>query len=613
LLSASHFLAERTSRPITLPKQDGLVPKALFLGQGQNALEVAVIEALAMPSAGALQAVWKARRDGRASPLLVVALNGVEAALCGPTGEAPPVRFGVNREQAERLCRAALDQPNRHSALGFLSQALPSLETVPGLCNAGLFALHALSVHAKRLPDWTSASIKAKNIAGRKDRDLLTGLGYKIEQLDNLTHLLRGRDKRTALAVLLDPAEIPEAGAARFNNQSPLSYAFRKAAAESLPWVIVLHGDRLWLYATGLDIGVGRRGRVETYIEIQTSVLADEHLGYLWLLFSAEALGPAGTVSELLDASQRFAGALATRLRERIYDNVLPQLAKAVAEARGPHVATVEELDLTYHMALTVLFRLLFIAYAEDQDRLPYRTNEAYRRRSLKQKAQELSEARLKLITPATDDNHWQEVIRLFRAVAKGNTEWGVPAYNGGLFSEDPLISAAGAELAKISLSDSAFQPALQDLLLIEAPEGSLGPVDFCSLGVREFGTIYEGLLDSELSIADVDLALDGKGNYVPQRGHQPVEVARGAIYLHNRSGARKSSGTYFTKSFAVEHLLERALEPALDEHLARLERLDDTAAAEALFDFRIADIAMGSGHFLVAASTVLKNLSPTI
>ena len=38
-----------------------------------------------------------------------------------------------------------------------------------------------------------------------------------------------------------------------------------------------------------------------------------------------------------------------------------------------------------------VLFRLLFIAYGEDKDLLPYNINSAYRNRSLKQKAQELS------------------------------------------------------------------------------------------------------------------------------------------------------------------------------------------------------------------------------
>ena len=110
------------------------------------------------------------------------------------------------------------------------------------------------------------------------------------------------------------------------------------------------------------------------------------------------------------------------------------------------------------------------------------------------------------------------------------------------------------------------------------------------------------GLLESELALADTDLALGKKGTYAPVRGKQEVAVERGEVYLHNRSGARKSSGSYYTKPFAVEHLLDGALEPALTDHFARLAAMDDTDAAEAFFDFRVADIAMGSGHFLIGA-----------
>ena len=88
----------------------------------------------------------------------------------------------------------------------------------------------------------------------------------------------------------------------------------------------------------------------------------------------------------------------------------------------------------------------------------------------------------------------------------------------------------------------------------------------------------------------------------MPARAGDPVAVAKGEIYLYNRSGARKSSGSYYTKHFAVKHLLDGALEPALKDHFARLALLDDTDAAEAFFDFRVADIAMGYGHFLIAA-----------
>ena len=56
-----------------------------------------------------------------------------------------------------------------------------------------------------------------------------------------------------------------------------------------------------------------------------------------------------------------------------------------------------------------------------------------------------------------------------------------------------------------------------------------------------------------------------------------------------------------------MDHLLEGALKPALKDHFARLNKLDDTDASEAFFDFRVADIAMGSGHFLISAIDLME------
>ena len=174
----------------------------------------------------------------------------------------------------------------------------------------------------------------------------------------------------------------------------------------------------------------------------------------------------------------------------------------------------------------------------------------------------------------------------IFHAVDKGNSSWGVPAYNGGLFSSDPEESKVGAALEKVSLPDKIFGPVLQHLLLVPTAEGVMGPVDFRSLGVREFGTVYEGLLESELSVAETDLTVETKGKtagtYRPSKEGEEVIVPEGKVYLHNASGARKATGSYYTKQFAVEHLLDKALEPALDDHFARLDALEDLEAAEA-------------------------------
>jgi len=597
------FLSELSARPLNLGPRGALQGVALHVGSGQQGLEIAVATASARPNDGTLHAAWAARRAGRATPVLLVALYDNMATLCGPSGDKPPVHGELDRGQVERLCRQALLQPDRHAALRFLAEALPSLSTrLPGIRNEGLLALHELEHGAPQRQDWVPAGTLAKRAAGKEGNELLGNLGFSIERLDNLTQLLRASDRRTALAVLLNQSESVEASTARFNSISPISYALAKADAENLQWVVIVQGNRLRLYPTSVGVGVGRRGRTETFVECQPALLSDDHLAYLWVLFSADALKPSGSLEQLLSDSRRFAGNLAERLRDRIYEEVVPRLATGISTARKLKRQTADDLQLTYEMALTVLFRLLFIAYAEDRDLLPYRSHDAYRRRSLKQKALELVEAATKNTPAAVGDSHWRELERLWDAVANGNSEWGVPAYDGGLFSADAAISPAGAELAKIRLDNELVLPALKGLLLIETPENSLGPVDFRSLGVREFGTVYEGLLESELSVADTDLGLDAKGTYVPAKPKQQTVVTKGDVYLHDRSGARKSSGSYFTKSFAVEHLLNQALEPALKEHMARLDLLDDASAAERFFDFRVADIAMGSGHFLIAA-----------
>lgn len=603
--ASGSFLGDLSLRQVALPAGCPFRLVGLAVGNGPSAVEVLVTDSATEPRLPNVRACWKERSGRRAAPLVLVVLHGGNATLCGPAGDDPPVFPNVDPGQAERICREALAQPDRHAALRTLRDAFQSVETrLPGVRNEGFLATHELEVGTRRLDEWPDADAKARRIIDQRGEALLAGLGFRVERQDQATSILRtaGDGKRVAVAVLLQQNEAPELDSPRFADLSPVSYAIAVADRENLPYVLVQQGAKLRLYPVKVGVGVGRRGRTETFVEIHTGLLRDADAAYLWLLFSADALRDGGTLARLLDESKRFAGSLAENLRQRIYEFVIPALSEGLAAARGLKKPKSQDLAATYEMAMTVLFRLLFIAYGEDKDLLPFRSNETYRARSLKQKAHELL-ALHHTGTPFDEsDSQWRECLLLFESVEKGNTEWGIPPYDGGLFSADPAVSPVGALLAETTLPNTVMGPALHNLLLIGTPEG-LGPVDFRSLGVREFGTIYEGLLESELAVAETDLTTDEKGFYRPCReGEEPV-VRRRHIYLHNRSGARKASGTYFTKGFAVEHLLDQALEPALAEHLARLDAMkDDDDAAEALFDFRVADIAMGSGHFLVAA-----------
>lgn len=599
------FLADITARKLAIKLPPSLTPESLFVGNDPTnlALEVAVVSSPRRPSNQDITKTWRTRRAGRATPVLLIAIYGDKACLCGVSGDHPAILDDVDVGQAERLARAALALPDRLSAQRFVAEALPSLETnLPGITNAGMLALHNLTTSAPARADWGAAGENARKAAVKAGESMLSALGYSVERLDNLTKVLRSSDKRTALAVLLNEDESIESGSPRFNSMSPISYAMSKADDENLTWIVIVKGNRIRLYSNEPGKGVGRRGRTETYIECQPSLLAEDDLGYLWMLFSAAALSKGGSLDELLSSSARFAGDLATRLRDRIYEHVVPNLAQGIVRARNLENPTPKDLDLTYQMALTVLFRLLFIAYAEDRDLLPFRQNDAYRSRSLTEKAKELSKSVAENRPLGNGDNYWVECEQLFDAVAEGNTGWSVPQYGGDIFLTDPVIAPAGAALKALSIRNEYFETALR-ALLVATDEGTTGPVDFRSLGVREFGTIYEGLLEAELSVAEVDLKLDKKATYIPTREGEVAAVRAGEVYLHNKSGSRKSSGSYYTKHFAVEYLLDGSLEPALDEHFSRLDAMkSDVDAAEALFDFRVADIAMGSGHFLVAA-----------
>ena len=263
---------------------------------------------------------------------------------------------------------------------------------MPGLRNEGLLATHELTFGAPGHKEWDSAGAKARPLLAKREESLLKGLGFKIEPCDSATSILRvgPSGKKVAVAVLLRPEESPDVEANRFSGLSPVSYALTVADREGLPYVVVSQATKLRLYPVRLNVGVGRRGRTETFVEVHPGHLRNDQAAYLWLLFSSEALTEGGSLEQLLEESKRFAGKLAVQLRERIYGSVVPLLAQGLANARKLKKPTAKDLAETYQMAMTVLFRLLFIAYAEDKDLLPYRFNELYKKRSLKNMAREL-------------------------------------------------------------------------------------------------------------------------------------------------------------------------------------------------------------------------------
>jgi hypothetical protein len=554
----------------------------------------------------------------RAVPvLLAVQLADARLLTFGPSPDgAPGGPFEV--AQAARMLQAVLDEPDQIKArtrwAGFA--AAVDSTSLAGVKNSGLFANHEIRVGVPQRRDWAEACRASSMLLGERQGRLIERLGFTVARGAAHSLVLRsGGPHARAVAVLLDDSESFDGSSARFAG-SPVAYGLKQAENAEVPWVLLLRGGQLRLYPASTDLGVGRRGLSETYFEVDLPQLTADTAGYLTLVFSAAALADGGSAYQILDSSTQFAVGLGERLRDKVYDEIIPELSVAVAaELSGEGLELdAEGLDTAYQVTLRVFFRLLFQVYAEDRKLLPYGENPRYDRNALKTVAKDLTDDPTQPFDPEST-TLWDDLAQVWRVIDRGDKAWGVPAYNGGLFATDDL-HPLGQHIASITLTNDVMGPVLKHLLLDEGDDGRLAPIDFRALGVREFGTIYEGLLESSLGLAEVDLTLDDDEMWVPARKGDEVWAEAGDVYFHNTSGQRKGTGSYFTPSFVVEHLLETSLEPALDDHLAKiaalLENGDQAGAGELFFDFKVADLAMGSGHFLTAAIDHLERRMAT-
>lgn len=585
-------------------------PKWVYIGRDEDKIgpiQIALALFTGTPSKDALKTLHALRKGKSNIQLVVGGVSGQTIWIFGPDEKTQVVDLPL--EQGLRQLQSALDESNSLNAYTRLGQFRRSLDTTAlvGVTNSGLFASYHIRENVPKRGDWKASCEKAKPWLSLRADNLIKALGFQSEKTaGNALVLSSGTPKPKAIAILLDDSEQFDSSSPRHTGISPVAFGLNVATRQGVNWLFMLRKDQIRLYPAKDGIGVGQKGQVETYLEIDLAAIDTERAGLLALIFSAEALEPNGSTNELLDDSSKFASQLGLRLRERIYEHVVPQLSKSVAEQLRDQGTKLDSdgLTLAYRLTLRILFRLLFQAYAEDRGLLPAGRNEGYDANSLKTIAKRIIDTPVEKF--GKSKTLWLDLVQVWNAIDEGNETWSVPAYNGGLFGTDPKLHPEGAKIEKLGIQDDILGPVLQHLLIDISEDNILGPVDFRSLSVREFGTIYEGLLESSLSVATENLTVDSKGAWLPASKGEVVLAEAGDVYFHSASGERKATGSYFTPSVVVDHLIDRSLSPALDAHLLKikkhLDKGDQVAAARDFFDFRVADLAMGSGHFLVAA-----------
>ncbi|MFZ1403891.1 MAG: Eco57I restriction-modification methylase domain-containing protein, partial [Anaerolineae bacterium] len=351
-----------------------------------------------------------------------------------------------------------------------------------------------------------------------------------------------------------------------------------------------------------------------------------------WLFFRRAAFMPDAQgrsfVRRIHEGSATYAREISDKLKELVFDEVMPEIAGGFVAYRrqqlGMREETAESLGQVYRASLSLLYKLLFVLYAEARNLLPI-TNPAYWEESLTRMAHQVAERtdRGLAISDATHaTRQYDSLLALFRRIDQGDPDLGVPRYDGGLFNP---ATPDNRFLAGHKLSDRAVARAV-DILVRDAGQ----PVDYAYISVRNLGSIYEGLLENKLALtsppAPSPLPITGE-----ERG------LGGEVLLVNDRGERKATGSYYTPDYIVDYIVRQTLGPVLDgrqtafaaamdriaELRGRLAKTLDAGAnrhlrgqlagaerdaAEAFLGIKVCDPAMGSGHFLVNAVDFLTD-----
>ena len=170
-----------------------------------------------------------------------------------------------------------------------------------------------------------------------------------------------------------------------------------------------------------------------------------------------------------------------------VFESAFPDLVKALVDAGDADLAQVRQ------AALVLLYRLLFVLYAEDRGLLPVNDSRyddyGLRRRVRDDIARRTAQGDA---FSAHATSYYDHVTTLGKLIDAGDASIGLPPYNGGLFAPTaaPLLEAS-------RLPDAAFAPIVHGLSHTETA-GARGFVNYRDMSVQQLGSIYERLLERE-------------------------------------------------------------------------------------------------------------------
>lgn len=468
--------------------------------------------------------------------------------------------------------------------------------------NRGLFSTYYLENRMfkdiervkRRILKEAASVLDALRTSDQNVVTLLQALGYDLrEKSGGYSLLIKGTVESSI--IVTDHANLD----VRYGEGIPSMQAVSELSNNN--WVMLTNG-RIWrMYSSKVS------SASTNYFEVDLDQVDDEkdmRLQYFVAIFSALSMRTINGTSQLdsiHEESMTHASELEDDMRSKIFDgDMFVMLIRGVLDHDLKKRYSRAELDGAKTKAVRILYRLLFILYAESRLLLPV-DHSGYKKVSMLSMRDGLDSFQKK----GEAYSCWSNLKILFSGISMGNLELNLPAYNGKLFEKGDVDS--------LSIRNRFLVPVIRDITEREGES-----MDYQSLGVRHLGSIYESLLEYDVVQAERDMVVIDDvildADFAADISEKPDSyVQKNDIYLSAGGLARRGTGSYFTPEPIVKKLVSNGLQPIFDERSKKFEnamkkyRAGDASATkqcnDLMLDLQVLDPAMGSGHFLVAVA----------
>ena len=312
---------------------------------------------------------------------------------------------------------------------------------------------------------WT-ASLRQQNLSAHGRKDVPDGLLFADDAAKDRANGFNEEWKRYEFGLVVVESKrwqrpLDRRSGRRGEETAPSTQMLRylrrvdDLTTGKLRWGILTNGARWRLYYQAA------RSVSEQFFEIDLAALLDlpgheydwgaltevnrlHWLKLFVLIFRRKAFlaGPADARTfhqRAIEEGRFYEERVAANLSALVFNQVFPELARAIADA-APEAPLAEVRKAT----LIILYRLLFIFYAEDRDLLPVR-NPSYDDYALREKVRgDVGQRKDRDDVFSTSAaRYWSAIDDLCRAIDQGDASIGLPPYNGGLFDRQrvPLLT----------------------------------------------------------------------------------------------------------------------------------------------------------------------------